>query len=107
PVELVQKFMYNSMLKPEYFTTQEKAISAIKNLPLTYTKNLRPSLFNYAEHGNGLHAVHNTLYCSTVLLNDKEWKILQIPENGDEEVLYRLYNAGFLVPKRIDEFAKL
>lgn len=108
PVGLVQKFMYNPMLKPEQLTTQEKAAVAIKNLPLTYTKNLCPSLFNYAEHGNNIHAIHNTLFCSTVLLNDKEWELLQAPEKGgDEETLRKLYNAGFLVPKRINEFAKL
>ncbi len=107
PVEMVQKFMYNPMLEAEHFVTRAKATTAIKKLPLIFTKNLKPSVFNYGEHRRNFHAVHNTLYCSTALLSDREWEILQQPTKGDEATLQKLFNGGFLVPKRVNEFSKL
>lgn len=107
PLEVIRKFMYNPMLPAEKSVTYKKALKAITKMPLKFTESVKPSVFNYAEHNGNLHAVYNTLYCSTALLNDKEWELLQQPENGEEAVLRELFAAGFLVPRRVNEFTKL
>ncbi|MBQ0066661.1 MAG: radical SAM protein, partial [Phascolarctobacterium sp.] len=88
------------------FSTREKVFKEIKKLPLEYSAKIKPSAFNYMEHKKNLYVVYNTLYCSTALLNRTEWQLLQNP-NGEEKTLRELYAAGFLVPKNVNEFAKL
>lgn len=107
PLKIVQKFIYNTVPDISDFNTQKEASEAVKNLPLNYTDNPKPSAYNYFQDGKTLHAVYNTLYCSMAFLSDHEWAVLHNTQTGDETVLKKLFAAGFMVPKETDEFAQL